>query len=84
MLGNFVSLYPYFSLILFVSKNPYYEAINKLASELECIINEYPTIRIPYAYSDNEKIFYTYHPMYLQKSKNFSKVVKVNKEFISK
>lgn len=46
-------------------KNPYYETINKLASELGCIINEYPTIRIPYAYSDNEKIFYTYHPMYL-------------------
>ncbi|MGN1268945.1 MAG: hypothetical protein ACI4U0_05560 [Candidatus Aphodocola sp.] len=65
-------------------KNPYYEAINRLASELGCIINEYPTIRIPYAYSDNEKIFYTYHPMYLQKSKNFSNVVKVNKEFISK
>lgn len=65
-------------------KNPYYDTLNMLANELGWSINDYPTVNKPCVYSDNEKILYTYHPMYLQKSKNLDKVIEKTKKFINK
>lgn len=64
--------------------NPYYDVLNKFASELGWQINGWPNKNKPIVYSDNKKILYTYHPMYLQKSKNFKFVVEETKKFINK
>lgn len=64
--------------------NPYYDTLNKLVSQLGWLINDYPTVNEPCVYSDNEKMLYTYHPMYLQKSKNLNRTIEETKKFIYK
>ncbi len=65
-------------------KNPYYMVLDTLASLLGWEFNDWPKINKPYVYSDNEKLFYTYHPMYLQKSNNLNKTIDGAKKFIKK
>ena len=48
--------------------NPYYDALLKLMGELGWEVQGWPTLSSPVIYSDNKKLFYTYHPNYLRRS----------------
>ncbi len=65
-------------------KNPYYTVLNELISSLGWELTDCPQKSNPYVYSDNKKLFYTYHPMYLQRSKNFNKTLNEAKNFVKK
>lgn len=52
-------------------KNPYYSVLMSLLGELGWNIEKWPTFFEPVIYSENEKLFYTYHPNNLQRTHNF-------------
>lgn len=65
-------------------KNPYYTVLNMFSSELGWHFNGWPKKTVPYVYSDEEELFYTYHPMYLQISNNYNKTIIEGEKFINK
>ncbi len=52
-------------------QNPYYFVLMSLLGELGWKTNEWPTESKTVVYSENEKLFYTYHPNRLQRTHNF-------------
>ncbi len=63
-------------------KNPYYSVLMNLLGELGWKIEKWPTFSEPVVYSENEKLFYTYHPNSLQRTHNFDDVCIKASEFI--
>lgn len=64
--------------------NPYYDALLKLMGELGWEVQGWPTLSSPVIYSDNKKLFYTYHPNYLRRSGKTQEVSSSLKEFIKR
>lgn len=65
-------------------KDPYYTVLMSLLGELGWKIDGWPTTSESVVYSDNQKLLYTYHPMYLQKSKNLNFAIEKTRKFIYK
>ena len=64
--------------------NPCYDTLLKLMGELGWEVQGWPTLSSPVIYSDNKKIFYTYHPNYLRRSGKTQEVSSSLKEFIKR
>lgn len=64
--------------------NPYYDTLLKLMGELGWNLQGWPTLSSPVIYSDNKKLFYTYHPNYLRRSGKTQEVSSSLKEFIKR
>lgn len=65
-------------------KNPYYTVLMQLISEMNWNVQSWPTLENPVIYSDNEKLFYTYHPNYLNRKHKIDDVTNELKNFIKK
>lgn len=84
-LANLVDILEIEKILAVVGPNdPYHIVLNVLSTSLGWNLSDSPKKDKPYVYSDNEKIFYTYHPMYLQISNNINKTIDAAKKFVKK
>ena len=73
---------PEYTIFVSGSRNPYYSMVIKYLKEMKSkLINEYPTIENPVV--NDEKIIWTYHPIFQNRSHINNKILEKTRNLVN-